>query len=117
MSKYYELTIIAKKELPQLPIQPIKEQKGSNFKTLEFYAEPGMISELEKKLKANSLRYMLLAKEPKKELKPKRTHLPKKPFFAKDSTLSQKTFAPSSARGKKVDLKEVDKKIEEILEE
>jgi hypothetical protein len=110
--KYYELTIILKnlpdpeKIISSLPIQPVKEQKGSNFLTLEFYAEPEKIHDLEKALKANSLRYMILVKEPQKERKSRQPRF-KKPSFAK----------ASEDKEKKVDLKEIDKKIEEMLKE
>jgi len=103
--RYYELTIITTKDLPPLPIQPVKEQRGPNFITLEFYAEPGKISELKKDLKVNSLRYMLLVKEPKREAKPRR-----RPPIETSPTFQKKVE-------KKVDLKEIDKKIEEMLKE
>jgi len=108
--RYYELTVITQ-NLPQLPIQPIKEQKGPNFITLEFYAEPGKISELEKELKANSLRYMILAKEPQKEVKLKRKPPTKEPFLVTKFPASRKKT------GGKVDLEALDKKLKEILEE
>jgi len=103
--RYYELTIITKKDLPSLPIQPVKEQRGPNFITLDFYAEPGKISELEKALKANSLRYMLLVKKPKREASPRR-----KPPIEKPPTFEKKVR-------EKVDLDILDKKLKEILEQ
>jgi len=107
--RYYELTIICK-ETPKLSIQPVKERRGPNFVTLDFYAEPKKIAELEKELKDSSLRYMLLSKSPPKQTQSERK-IPKKQIRPSPA----KTF--SEGKKKKVDLKEVDKKIEEILKE
>ena len=82
---------------------PIKE-KGQGFLTiLNFSLSPEKIANLEKKLKAENqiLRYMILNKDlPEKTLYPKRTRPELK---IKES--------------EKVELKEIDKKIEEILKE
>ena len=115
--RYYELTINTKEapkenEFPTgqadsllervasyLPGPPAQQQKESSFLTLEFHMEPGGIQELEKKLKEDSLRYIILAKE-----SPKKT-------IAKPRRKPGKIVKP------KVELKEIEKKLEEILEE
>ena len=82
---------------------PIKE-KGQGFLTiLNFSLSPEKIANLEKKLKAENqiLRYMILNKDlSKKILRPKRT-----------------SPEPKTKESEKVELKEIDKKIEEILKE
>ncbi len=113
--KYYELTIVSK-NLPEpeeiissLEIKVEKQQRGSNFLTLEFYTEPERIAEIEKKLKSiPSARYMILTKKvPKVEVKiPRRPPRLPKTFQAKPEKRIEE---------KKVELKEIEKKLEEIL--
>ena len=111
--KHYELTVntkeadtILEKVTSYLPTPPLQEQRGSSFLSLEFYAEPEKIQELEKKLKADSLRYAILVKVSKKEVKPRRRLIKKTP-----APLSKKTAE------EKVDIKQIDKKLEELLKE
>lgn len=121
--RYYELTINTKeadslleKVASYLPNPPVKQQKSPFFLNLEFYTEPEKIQELEKALKANSLRYMILSKELRKEPKIRKRSLIKKLSFAKASKGSPR-FAGEAGKKKKVDLEEVDKKLKEILDE
>jgi len=104
--RYYELTINTKEAdsllervVSYLPSPPAQQQKQSSFLTLEFYTEPEKIQVLEKKLKEDSLRYLILNREP-----PKKT-------IAKPIRKPRKTVKP------KAELKEIEKKLEEILEE
>jgi hypothetical protein len=104
--RYYELTINTKeadslleKVVSLLPNPPIHQQKENSFLTLEFRTEPGEISELEKKLKENSLRYIILVKEPSKK------------------TTIKPIRKPGGTIKPKAELKEIEKKLEEILEE
>jgi hypothetical protein len=108
--RYYELTINTKdntndtdslleKVISYLPNPPIHQQKQNSFMTLEFYTEPEEIQELEKKLKEDSLKYIILAKG-----------LPKK-------TIVRPIRKPRKSAEPKVELKEIDKKLEEILKE
>ena len=106
--RYYQLTINTKepealleKVVSYLPNPAVNYQKNPAWLSLEFYSEPEKIPELEKKLKANSLRYLLLAKKlPKKTVeiqeRPKRIIAKPKP---------------------KVELAEIEKKLDEILGE
>ena len=109
--RYYELTINTKeKEVDSLlekvtsclPGPAVREQKNSSFLSLEFYSEPEKIQELEKKLKENSLKYMILVKKPVTFIKKARM----KP------TITRKKITEP-----KVELKEIDEKLEEILKE
>jgi small subunit ribosomal protein S6 len=88
---------------------PIKKQTQAYLAILVFQSEPEKIANLEKKLKSENqiLRYLILTK---KELKvvskaPRIPPLPKKP----------KAVVPE--KEKKVELKEIEKKLEEILNE
>ena len=81
----------------------IKEKGEAFLVTLNFSFQPEKIANLEKKLKAENqiLRYMILNKDlPEKILRPKRTRPELK-----------------TKESEKVELKEIDKKIEEILKE
>ena len=106
--RYYELTINTKepeslleKVVSYLPGPVVKEQKNPSFLALEFYSESEKIQELEKKLKADSLRYLILAKK-----------LPKK-----ITEISKKPERIISKPKPKVELAEIEKKLEEILGE
>ncbi len=105
--RYYELTIKTKeanvlleKVKNYLPNPPIREQEKPDLLTLEFYAEPEKIAELEKKLKADSLRYMILTKKTLKEV-----------------ALSHQPPSVKTKVKTKVELKEIEKKLEEILKD
>lgn len=82
---------------------PIKEKWQGFLTVLNFSLSPEKIANLEKKLKAENqiLRYMILNKDlPEKILRSKRTRPELK-----------------TKESEKVELKEIDKKIEEILKE
>lgn len=82
---------------------PIKEKWQGFLTVLNFSLNPEKIANLEKKLKAENqiLRYMILNKDiPEKILRSKRTRPELK-----------------TKESEKVELKEIDKKIEEILKE
>ena len=111
--KHYELIIntkeadaILEKVASYLPNPPLQQQRGPSFLSLEFYAESEKIQELEKKLKAASLRYAVLAKVTKKEIKPRRRLIKKTP-----ASFSKKTAE------EKVDIKQIDEKLAELLKE
>jgi small subunit ribosomal protein S6 len=92
----------------------IKNKKEALLASLEFHLNPESLSVLEKKLKAENqiLRYLIIAKKvykitPREE----RVHL-----FKKTPKISEKT-AGHKPEHRKVELKEIDQKIEEILGE
>ncbi len=100
-------------------ILPLKNTLGYSVKTTKrvplivsnFRLEPGKIENLEKKLKSENqiLRYIILSKKIHKEN-------PLKESLFKKSTEKYKHSLPQ-VKNKKVELKEIDKKIEEILNE
>jgi len=109
--KYYEVTCTISPDfseeafIAQLPSQPIKKQLTSTLVSLEFWAEPDKIVELEKTLKTNTQvqRCLIVVKNPKRiEAKPAR-----KPI----REFKTQTEKP------KVELKEIGKKLDEILKE
>jgi hypothetical protein len=119
--RYYELTIntkeadaLSEKVTSYLPNPAVQEQKNPSFLTLEFYAEPEKIPELEKNLKADSLKYLILVKElPKRisEMEPETTGRRGTGWSLHET---KRVVAKSKP---KVELKEIEKKLEEILEE
>jgi ribosomal protein S6 len=105
--RYYELTINTKEAesllervVSYLPGPIVKEQKNPTFLSLEFYAQPEEIPELEKKLKQDLLRYLILVKTPT--------------TFGKE--VEEKSTRKKVVE-KKVELEEIEKKLEEILGE
>jgi len=139
--KNYELTYLISPELNEEEIKNISEKINSSIKEnggildelknpikkrieysiknkgeafligLNFHIDPGKLSEIENKLKQELciFRYIILIKKP--------VGLIEKPRIAKitkDIKVSIKTERP---REKKVELKEIEKKLEEILNE
>ena len=84
----------------------IKKQDYAYFGVLNFQLNPGNLVNLEKKLKAENqiLRYLLINKLPAKKILEKRRR-----------ELKFKKVTPS--KEKKVELKEIEEKLEEILHE
>ena len=133
--KLYELTYLISPELPEeelkslqekinsliqkgagvlneikLPIKkklayPIKKQREAFLTDLSFYLEPDKLGSLEKELKSEKkiLRYLILAK-PKLKI-------------AKVRKRPTKIIPKIPVKEKKVELKEIEKKLEEILRE
>ena len=96
---------------------PIKEKNEMFLATLSFYLNPEGLKNFEKKLKSENqiLRYMLLIKKVSEKIILKRIR--RKPL-----EISEKPFRPSEEirvkpKDKKVELEEIDKKIDEILKE
>ena len=83
---------------------PVKKQSQAYLSCLVFQLEPEKLKDLEKKLKEINqiLRYLLLVKYPAKEQKT--TAFVKKPKPLK------------TEKEKKVDIKDIEKKLDEILE-
>lgn len=120
--KYYELTCLISGNLSEIEIKNLAEKimtylskGGENLKTtpslisLNFYSLPEDIETIEKKLKAESQiqRYMILNKTtPRTEVKVSRK-LTKKPL----------TKTEKKPEEKKVELEEIEKKLDEILKE
>jgi len=113
--RYYELTInikgkedeaLSEKVASWLPNPAAKEYKNYYFLSLDFYSEPEKIKELEKKLKEESLKYMILIKERPEKTAALARKIRKKPVIVKKRTTEPKT-----------ELKAIDEKLEEILKE
>ena len=81
---------------------PIKRRSQAYITTLNFHLEPEKLTNLEKKLKSENqiLRYLILVKQ-----LPKKVEIPTK--------IPKKVIRPKP----KVELKEIEKKLEEILGE
>ncbi len=111
--KNYELTCIISPDFSEenlmsyLPTRPMKKELTSSLISLEFQAEPDQIKPLEKKLKDDSQiqRYMILVKKP--------ARLQAKPVKPKRVPRESKVHAEKS----KVELKEIEKKLDEILKD
>ncbi len=106
-----EKGVITKSEnpFPETLAYPIKKQKTAFWVSSEFYLDPEKIEELRKKLKKETgiLRFLLVSKK-----------MPGKPAFAKASASGQTKSAEEKEKPeKKVELKEIEKKLEEILNE
>lgn len=118
----YELTYtIQKKIAPEetnqllervmsfLPSQPVKKETGQFLVTLEFHSEPEKIEELEKKIKSESqiYKYLILKKETTKATGTKKPRRMRKKLI--------ESSTPSTSREPKVELKDIEKKLGEIL--
>lgn len=88
---------------------PIKNQSQGYLAILNFQLVPEKLANLEKKLKSENqiLRYLILTKPPTKEIIRRSKRLP--PIRTPEKMIKPKP--------KKVELKEVEKKLEEILGE
>jgi len=85
---------------------PIKKQTQAYLAVLEFQLEPGKLINLEKKLELENqiLRYLIITKKIPKVV----SRVPKVSIFPKKPRVTSR---------KKVELKEIEKKLEEILKE
>ena len=118
--KLYELTYVTSPDLPEeeqkklservisfLQIQPTQKQFSGFLTSLDFHSEPEKIKDIEEKLKAEQQiqKYMILKKRvPRPEAK-----------VSKRILISKKT--EKKAEKPKVELKEIEKKLDEILKE
>lgn len=89
---------------------PINKQREGFWGSLDFSLNPEGLKNFAKKLKSDSqiLRYMILTKKVLKEMPIKKTLL---------KTTEQNKPLARRPKDRKVELKEIDKKIEEILRE
>ena len=107
--RYYELTCIISSDFSEeklisyLRTEPISKHSASGLISLEFYAEPDKIEEIEKKLKDDPTiqKYLILNKQP--------TKLGIKPLKRARPEVKIQLEKP------KVALKEIEKKLDEIL--
>lgn len=85
---------------------PIKKEREAYLLSLEFYLDPQKLENLEKKLKEESeiIRFLLINKKVQKEMK-------------KPQKLLETTPKIETPKEEKVDIKEIEEKLEEILGE
>lgn len=107
------------KPSPRTLAYPIKKQGSGFFGVLEFQLEPEHLGELKEKIQKDGkiIRHMLIIKNPAKIQKERRTK--KKPLIssAPIGTIEEKAYSPDRQINKKVELKEIEKKLDEILSE
>lgn len=131
--KYYELTYkvpdhlseaeknsLAERVVSCLPNPPVKREGKLSLISLEFYSEPEKISELAQKLKTETQiqKLMVLTKKiPTKKRLPRLT--PARPRLAPRvegaAPEGRASLGKAERAPKKVELKEIEKKLEEIL--
>jgi small subunit ribosomal protein S6 len=94
---------------------PIKERKEMFLASLNFYLNPDGVKNLEKKLKSENqiLRYMPLTKKISKKIIPEKIR--RKPLKISEKGISSSKEIRVKTENKKVELEEIDKKIDEIL--
>lgn len=99
----------------------IKKQASGFMGVLEFQSEPEMIDELKKKMDKDGkfIRHMLIIKKPVKEHKKRRTRKAAIPVFEKkEAEIAQpESFTKASESKGKVELKDIEQKLDEILGE
>jgi len=103
-----EQKALAERLISLLEIQPLRQETVGFLTTVEFYSEPAKLEDIEKKLKAEpTIKRFMIVKKPKihAQLKPKRTL----------NTLNALPQTDKKAEKPKVELKEIDKKLDEIL--
>jgi ribosomal protein S6 len=115
--------VIIRAENPALKTlsYPIKKQSSGFFGVLEFQIEPEKLNEVKEKLEKDSkiLRHIIIIKKPVKEQKERRTRKPlptrEVKIAIKESSFAKKDWEAKPE--KKVELKEIEKKLDEILGE
>ena len=91
--------------------EPIENQTAAQMGSLNFYMGPEKLADLEKKLKSENqiIRHMILHRKPRKAEAPRRIRRVT-PAMAEVGT-------KTTEKPKKVEIKEIEKKLEEILGE
>ncbi len=112
----------SEKPFPRTLSYPIKKQSSGFFGVLEFQLEPEHLGELKEKLQKDGkiIRHMIIIKNPAKIQKARRTR--KKLLISKDNQTMSEGFPLAGVikekkTSKKVDLKEIEKELDEILSE
>jgi len=103
----------SKNPFPETLAYPIKKQRTASLVSLEFYSDPEKVEDLRKKLKKETeiLRFLLVSKKvPYKRVVDTES--------VENKVLEDKPTADKKEKvEKKVELKEIEKKLEEILKE
>jgi ribosomal protein S6 len=95
--------------------EPQKGQRMAQLVTLNFYFAPEKLTELKKKMMAESqlLHFLILNKKPHKAVAPRRV----RKIVPAATVASSEEAAKTIEKPKKVEIKEIEKKLEEILGE
>lgn len=108
----------SEKTVPQSLAYPIKKHSSGFFVTLEFGAEEKEIKLLQEKLAkdAKILRHVIVVKKPAKKLKERRTRKPA--ILQKDKLDTSEVYKQKPKKEEtKVQLGDIEKKLDEILSE
>ncbi len=91
--------------------EPIRNQTAAQMGTLNFYMNPEKLADLEKKLKAENqiVRHMILHRKPRKAEVARR--------IRRVTPVTSEDSVKTTEKPKKVEIKEIEKKLEEILGE
>lgn len=102
----------SEKSAPQPLAYPIKKHSSGFYVVTEFNLPEGSVKEFKEHLQKNPhiLRHFLIVKKPIKIMKERRT---RKPLAAMPETPAAKTATPA----KKIEMADINKKLDEILSE
>lgn len=110
--------LILKSEMPVSKFlgYAIKKQRSALWVNIEFSAEPEKIASIDSYIKkeAKVLRYLLVIKKPKRQIKERRERKEQVP--TPEAVKEENVIKPEKF-DKKVDLKDIDEKLDEILGE
>jgi ribosomal protein S6 len=99
--------------------EPIKKQTAAQMATLNFYMSPEKLGDLDRKIKSEPqiIHHLILNKKPRKAEAPRRIR--RLTPVAPEESLKTATEGTSlsASKPKKVEIKEIEKKLEEILGE
>ncbi len=112
----------SEKTVPQSLAYPIKKHSSGYFVTLEFQITEDKIKEIKEKLEKDFhiLRHFLIIKKPIKQMKARRTRkTPTALEFKTKETLGNIEIMKEKDKhkGEKVELEDIEKKLDEILSE
>jgi len=103
---------------------PIKKHASGFMCVLEFQSEPELLTELEDKINKNTkiVRHILAVKKPLKVRKERRTKQPIAPSLMKEEKIENKELQDldshkASIEKEKIELKDIEQKLEELLGE
>ena len=103
---------------------PIKKHASGFMCVLEFQSEPELLTELEDKINKNTkiVRHIIAVKRPLKIRKERRAKQPVAPSLVKEEKIENKELQDSdshkaSIEKEKIELKDIEQKLEELLGE
>ncbi len=110
------VVLASEKTTPQMLAYPVKKKTSGHYTVLQFQIEESAIKELTQKIskESNILRHFLVVKKPVKQKKQRRAS--RKPLVP-ETKASRSLITPSPEKSAKVELADIDKKLDEILGE